>query len=248
MLDPVLADLTDAELLDTTRGGDTAAFAVLWKRHSGAGLVAARHLGSASSADDIVSEAYLRILELVLSGRGPQGAFRPYLYRTIQSIAADTWRRPEDARDDFDHLPDDAEVAPWHDDAFDRAAAARAFGTLNERWQAVLWYTEVENLPPRDVARILGLTPNGVSALAKRAREALRSAWVEAHVDRDLRDAECRSTLGHLQRYQRGKLTAAVSRQVEAHLDSCETCARVAAEYTVLNRQLALVLIGVLLG
>ena len=98
------------------------------------------------------------------------------------------------------------------------------------------------------MARILGLTPNGVSALAKRVREALRSAWVEAHVSRELRDAECRTTLGHLQRYQRGKLTAAASRQVEAHLDSCESCTRVAAEYTVLNRQLALVLVGILLG
>ena len=239
---------SDAELLDEARGGDTSAFALLWERHSRAGLVAARHMSSSSHADDLVSEAYLRILELVLDGRGPRGAFRPYLYRTIQSIAADHWRRPEDTSDALDEIPLLTETGPWEDGAFDRNAAARAFTTLTERWQAVLWYTEVEGMPPREVAKILGISPNGVSALAKRAREALQSAWVEAHVDRQLADEACRSTLEHLQRYQRGKLTAAVSREVAAHLDTCDTCARAAAEYSTLNRQLALVLVGVLLG
>ncbi len=242
------AERSDAELLDIVRAGDTSAFAVLWQRHSRAGLAAARHFGTSSSAEDIVSEAYLRILELILDGRGPHGAFRPYMYRTVRTIAADVWRRPEDTSDELERIPEFAEAGPWEDHAFDRNAAARAFESLNERWQAVLWYTEVEGMPPRDVARILGLSANGVSALAKRAREALQSAWVEAHIDRELRDAACGTTLDHLQRYQRGKLTAAASRAVSAHLDTCESCAGVAAEYSVLNRQLALVLVGVLLG
>lgn len=241
-------ELSDAELLDATRAGDTAAFAVLWERHSRAGLTAARHLGSPSHAEDIVSEAYLRILELVIDGRGPHGAFRPYLYRTVQTIAADHWRNPEDTSDTLDQVPDLTEAGPWEDGAFDRNAAARAFESLNERWQSVLWYTEVEGMPPREVAKLLGLSANGVSALAKRAREALQSAWVEAHVDRELSDVDCRVTLENLQRYQRGKLTAAASRDVKAHLEICEDCARAAKEYAVLNRQLALTLVGILLG
>ncbi|MEV8338632.1 sigma-70 family RNA polymerase sigma factor [Leucobacter sp. NPDC077196] len=248
MHDAANADRSDAELLDIVRAGDPSAFALLWQRHSRAGRTAARHMSSASHADDILSEAYLRIFELVLTGRGPRGAFRPYLYRTIRSIAADRWSSPEESSDDLDHVPDLTEAGPWEDGAFDRNAAARAFGSLNERWQAVLWYTEVEGMPPREVAKILGLSANAVSALAKRAREALQSAWVEVHVDRELRHAECRTTLDHLQRYQRGKLTAAASRAVSAHLDSCDDCARAAAEFAALNRQLALVLVGILLG
>ncbi|UOR02115.1 sigma-70 family RNA polymerase sigma factor [Leucobacter allii] len=239
---------SDAELLDDCRAGDTAAFGVLWERHRRAGYVAARNLAPSLSADDLVAEAYLRILELVTDGRGPHGAFRPYLYRVIRSIAADTYRSPEDSSDELDAIPDLTDAVPWEERSFDRDAAARAFGTLNERWQAVLWYTEVEGMPPREVAKLLGISPNSVSALAVRAREGLQSAWVEAHVDRELADAACRTTLGHLQRYQRGKLTAAASRDVAAHLDACDSCAAAAREYTVLNRQLALVLAGILLG
>ena len=241
-------ELSDDVLLEATRNGDSAAFAELWTRHRRAGLVAARHLGAPSLADDVVSEAYLRIFELVRDGRGPRGAFRPYLYRTIQSIAVDHWRVPEDASDNFDDIPTLTEAGPWEDNAFDRNAAATAFASLTTRWQSVLWYTEVEGMPPREVAKLLGVSPNAVSALAARAREALQSAWVEAHVNRELAEAECRSTLEHLQRYQRGKLTAALSREVSAHLESCDSCRNAAAEFATLNRQLALVLVGVLLG
>ena len=53
---------------------------------------------------------------------------------------------------------------------------ARAFASLPERWQAVLWHTEIEGARPADVAPLLGLTANSVAALAYRAREGLRQA------------------------------------------------------------------------
>lgn len=239
---------SDSELLDASRAGDGSAFAALWTRHRDAGLTAARHLAPPSSAEDVVSEAYLRIFQLVRTGKGPTGAFRPYLYRTIRSISADWWRRPEDVSDDLDTVAVPSEAGPWEDGVFDRSAAAIAFGTLQPRWQAVLWYTEVEGMAPRQAAKLLGLSANGVSALAKRARTALQSAWVEAHVDRELAAAACRETLSELQRYQRGKATAAVARSVEAHLAECRSCSLAAEEYSMLNRQLALTILGILLG
>jgi DNA-directed RNA polymerase specialized sigma24 family protein len=42
---------------------------------------------------------------------------------------------------------------------------------LPERWQAVLWHTEIEGSRPAEVASLLGLTANGVAALGYRARE-----------------------------------------------------------------------------
>lgn len=239
---------SDEELLDRCRSGDSDAFAELWERHRRAGIVAARNLAPRFSPDDLVSEAYLRIFELTRDGRGPRGAFRPYLYQVIRSIAADWWRLPEYTTEALDEIPALTEAGPWEDGAFDLNAASQAFSTLTERWQAVLWYTEVEGLPPREAAKLLGISANGVSALAARAREALQSAWVEAHVNRELAAAACRSTLQHLQRYQRGKLTRAASRDVAAHLETCDSCSKAAAEYSALNRQLALVIAGVLLG
>lgn len=238
----------DSELLEASRGGDNGAYAVLWERHHRAGLTAARSIAPRLDANDLVSESYLRILELVQDGRGPTGAFRPYLYRVIRTVASDTYRPNEDTSDRLEDIPDLTEAGPWEDGAFDRNSAAQAFAGLSERWQSVLWYTVVEGLPPREAAVLLGMSANGVSALAIRAREALQSGWVEAHVDRALADATCQFTLEHLQRYQRGKLTAAVNREVELHLDTCETCPKALAEYTTLNTQLALVLASLFVG
>ena len=238
----------DSELLEACRNGETEAYAVLWERHHRAGEAAARGIAPTLDAGDLVSGAYLKILELIADGRGPTGAFRPYLYRVIRTLAADTYRSPEESSDELDAIPDLTEAGPWEDGAFDRNAAAQAFAGLNERWQAVLWYTVVEGMPPREAAVLLGMSANSVSALASRAREALQSGWVEAHVNRELAAAECQTTLANLQRYERGKLTAALRRDVEAHLDHCETCPRAVAEYSFLNQKLALVLASLFVG
>lgn len=238
----------DGELLEASRLGDSGAYAVLWERHPRAGLTAARNIAPRLDAADLVSESYLKILELVQNGRGPTGAFRPYLYRVIRTIAADTYLPNEDSTDSLEEIPNLTEAGPWEDGAFDRTSAAKAFAGLNERWQSVLWYTVVEGLPPREVAKLLGMSANAVSALALRAREALQSGWVEAHVDLALADAACRFTLERLQRHQRGKLTSSVKREVEEHLDECDTCPKAAAEFSTLNRQLALVLASLFVG
>lgn len=192
--------------------------------------------------------AYLKIFELLQQGRGPTGAFRPFLYRVISTLAVDTYRVAPLTSDQLDQIPDLAQMGPWEDATFDLNAVSDAFATLPERWQEVLWYTEVEGMPPRDVAPLLGIKPNAVSALAVRAREGLQSAWVEAHLTAQVTAADCQTTREHLQRYQRGKLTARLQRSVDAHLEECEACSAAAAELFTLNRQLALVLSIVLIG
>ena len=240
--------MSDEELLGVCRAGDAEAFAALWERHRKAGLTAARNIAPTLDPEDLVSDSYLRIFELVRAGRGPTGAFRPYLYQVIRSAAADRFRSGEQAGVELPDIPDLHEAAPWEDNAFDLNAVSEAFATLGPRWQAVLWYTEVEGMPPREAAKLLGLSANSTSVLAGRARDALKSAWVEAHVNREITEGACRFTLEHLQRFQRDKLTAGLTRQVAAHLDDCESCSRAAGEYSTLNRQLGLVLAWVSLG
>ncbi len=240
--------LSDTELLNLSRRGDSAAFGVLWERHRLAGIVAARNIASTLDPDDLVSDAYLKIFELVRDGRGPTGAFRPYLYKVISSVAADTYRSPEHSNSDLTEVPDLTEAGPWEDGAFDINAAARAFESLPERWQAALWYSEVEGLAPRQIAPILGMSANAVSALSARAKEGLQSAWVETHINMQLADEACGTTRSHLQRYQLGKLTSRRSREVAAHLETCDSCAAAAAEFKILNKQLALVLATIFLG
>lgn len=49
--------------------------------------------------------------------------------------------------------------------------------TLPERWRIVLWHAEVQGLPPRDIAPLMGIGANAVSALLLRARAGLRAAY-----------------------------------------------------------------------
>jgi len=70
----------------------------------------------------------------------------------------------------------------------ERTIVARAFASLPERWQAVLWHTEIEGARPADMAPLLGLTANSVAALAYRAREGLRQAYLQMHLSGAGRD------------------------------------------------------------
>lgn len=68
-----LGSHTDGELLASSRSGSTAAYAELWKRHHRAGLAAAHGMAPHLDAQDLVSESFLKILALIMDGRGPQG-------------------------------------------------------------------------------------------------------------------------------------------------------------------------------
>jgi RNA polymerase sigma factor (sigma-70 family) len=171
----------DAELVERTRRGDRSAFAELWRRHYRAGIACARSFSRLDS-DDLVSEAFTRIFVRVSAGGGPRGDFRPYLYTTIRNLAStEGTRAAKSVSVELVGELEPVESAEGHvERSLDRELTAAAYRALPERWQHVLWYTEVEALHPREVAPILGMSANSVAALAYRAREGLRKAWLEA--------------------------------------------------------------------
>ena len=124
---------------------------------------------------------------------------------------------------------------------------ARAFASLPERWQAVLWHTEIEGARPAEVASLLGLTANGVAALAYRAREGLRQAYLQMHMSGAVRD-ECRPVAAKLGAYVRGGLTKRDAATVAAHLDQCADCRRVFAELGDVNVALKGIVAPIVLG
>ena len=52
----------DAELISAVRGGDVDAYGALFERHVEAARRLARQLVSAGDADDLVSEAFVKVL------------------------------------------------------------------------------------------------------------------------------------------------------------------------------------------
>jgi RNA polymerase sigma factor (sigma-70 family) len=232
---PRKAVLADAHLIESVRAGQLDAYGQLYERHVSAAYNLARQLArSSAEADDLVSEAFARVLDTLRAGRGPDDAFRAYLLTSLRHVAYDKTRRDRKAE-----LTDDATTVSGVSMTAElqRLLAAKAFARLPERWQTVLWHTEVEGQSPAEVAPLLGLTANGVSALAYRAREGLRQAYLQVHLAESTAD-RCRATTDKLGAWTRGGLSKREITQVEAHLDKCERCRALAVELADVNSTL----------
>jgi len=240
---------SDESLVERTRSGDQRAFAELWRRHYRSGARVARQFTSSIDADDLVSEAYTRIYQRVLAGGGPTGAFRPYLYTTIRNLASTWGPKSRDVQvDDIADFEDPDTIDDPAALALDRTLTARAFRSLPDRWQSVLWYTEVEGMDPHEVAPILGMTANGVAALSYRAREGLRKAWLQAHINDASASGECQWTISRVGEHARRGLSARDQERMTFHLATCAKCSIIAEEVDEVGSRLALVMLPILLG
>src|SRR5690606_22946635 len=121
------------------------------------------------------------------------------------------------------------------------------FASLPERWQLVLWHTEVEGDKPSDIAPLLGMSANSVAALAYRAREGLKQAYLRSHLA-DTADDTCRWVTEHLGGFVRGGLSRRDHAKVEGHLEDCRTCSAVYLELVEVNSNLRVLLAPLLLG
>ncbi len=241
---------SDAELITRVRAGDRSAFGDLYSRHAGAAAALARQFSrSAAEADDLVSEAFARVLDGLLSGKGPDTAFRAYLFTTLRNTAYDRTRK--DKRLQFTDDIESHDVGVEGDDPviadLETGLVGKAFASLPERWQTVLWHTQVEGQSAAEVGILLGMAPNAVTSLAFRAREGLREAYLQAHLA-ETADNGCHATVDRLGAWARGGLSKREKAQVDAHLKTCDRCRALAAELTEINSSLRGLLAPLLLG
>ncbi|MGW7611101.1 sigma-70 family RNA polymerase sigma factor [Streptomyces sp. NPDC054766] len=238
---PVDLPPPDAGLIERMRAGDDTAYEELYRRHAEAVRRYARTCCRDShTADDLTAEVFARMLQAVRGGSGPEHAVRAYLLTTVRRVAAN-WTKTakrEQLVDDFavfaaqavrgsevsdDTLDLGADVRAMHE--AEQSMAMRAFRSLPERWQAVLWHTEVEDESPSEVATLFGLDANGTRVLASRAREGLRQAYLQAHVSTTLTmDEECARYADRLGAHARGGLRTRAERGLRKHLDECAKC------------------------
>jgi RNA polymerase sigma factor (sigma-70 family) len=199
--------------------------------------------------DDLVAEAFARVFDMLSAGRGPDSAFRAYLLTAVRNGMYERARRDRRLELSEDMGRHDR-GEPWVDPAeaeLNSALAARAFASLPERWRTVLWYSEVEQESTAEVGSRLGLRPNAVAALAYRAREGLRQAFLQAHVSGCDEEA-CREAVARLGSWTRDRISTGDAARVEAHLATCRRCRQVAAELEEVNSGLRGLLAPLLLG
>ncbi|WP_344262946.1 RNA polymerase sigma factor, partial [Actinomadura napierensis] len=225
----------DADLAAAAGAGDERASDELYRRHHAAvlgyarGLVRDQHL-----AEDLASEAFARTLAALRQGGGPREACRPYLYTVVRNAAVD-WARTDRRTVVTDQVTEWAAGPPDElPDVDELDALVRAFRSLPERWQTVLWHTVIEDEPVQRVAEILGMEAGAVAQLAFRAREGLRQAFLAASCEGHPDCAEFTAQLAaSVRRPGRRR-----SRALRRHLESCPRCRRTAEEMADLNGRL----------
>jgi RNA polymerase sigma factor (sigma-70 family) len=230
---------SDAALIKAVRQGDTLAFGVLYARHLGAARRMAGALVATSSLrEDVIAEAFTRILQALQGGCGPRDAFRPYLLVTLRNLVISS-ARAEAKVSWYADVPDTGQTVE-HDPVVDRAQAAitaEAFASLPERWRTVLWHIEIEGESPAAIAPLLGMKPNSVAALAYRAREGLREAYLRQHVP-TIEQRDCRAIAARLAGWVRAGGPQHRMRRVSKHLDGCAECRALAEGLTKVNDEL----------
>ncbi|WP_433916667.1 sigma-70 family RNA polymerase sigma factor [Streptomyces sp. NBC_01744] len=244
---------SDAQLILQMRSGDDLAYEELFRRHSGSVRRYARSCcRDAHTADDLTAEVFARTLQAVRGGKGPEEAVRAYLMTAVRHVAA-AWTKTakrEQLVDDFavfaaqaagfsevsdaDTLDLGADVLAMHE--AEQSMAMKAFRSLPERWQAVLWHTTVEEESPSEIAPLFGLTANATAVLASRAREGLKQAYLQAHVSQSLTSGgDCARYADRLGAYARGGLRIRAERGLRKHLDECAKCRVAAGELAHVN-------------
>lgn len=243
------SDISDESLVEAVRAGDSSAYAVLWERHADAARRAARAITSAFDPDDLVSEAFASVLSAIHNGAGPTEAFRPYLFATVRNLAAMWGKKGRPLA--LDLLPDDV-LADADGDPFatmsERSTITQVFTSLPPRHRTLLWYLEVEGMKPREIAPLMGLTPNAVSALSYRAREGFRQAWLHAHIADPARPEECRWFCERVVVQGKRVLARVDVPRFNVHLRTCRGCQIVAADIENVSRRLRVIVLPLLLG
>jgi RNA polymerase sigma factor (sigma-70 family) len=205
-----------------------AAYGELYARHQLPALHFALRLNrNRAQAEDAVAEAFAKIWRAWGQGKGPDESFKAYLmaavrsesYRRTATVRATTIVEPDVLTFLADSAPGDhaAEVA-------ERDQLGRAFKTLPDTWQSALILIDIDGTSTADAAATMELSSNSFSSLLRRAREGLRAAYLQEHVEPSA--PECVEYSSALARFVRRQLSPKRAEAIEAHLSHCSHCRR----------------------
>ena len=203
-----------------------AAFGELYARHQLPALHFALRLNrDRSRAEDAVAEAFAKIWRAWGQGGGPDESFKPYLMAAVRS---ESYRRTATTRATTTVEPDvlaflaDSEPGDHAAEVAERDQLGRAFKALPDTWQKALTLIDIDGTPTAEAAEAMGLSPNSFSSLLRRAREGLRVAYLQEHVEPS--PPECAEHSSELARFVRHQLSPKRSEALEAHLAQCSHC------------------------
>ena len=130
-------------------------------------------------ARDLTQETFTRAWDFRPNGGGIR-EWKPFLFRTAYNLVVDVYRKKRAVS--LDHLVDDQGFAVSDDSADEKRTVARAemsrvrkgIDQLDETYRDIILLRYTEDLPPKEIARITGLSENVVSVRIHRGIEKLK--------------------------------------------------------------------------
>ena len=173
-LDPI-APPTEGSALDDTLQMDEETFRGFYARTAGMlWAYVARATNDPASADDLLQEAYYRLLRSTTTFESEDHR-RNYLFRIATNLIRDRYRRP---RIDNTQLPEHGEgdIPAGGDLARQtqqRTDLQRAMARLTQRERELVWLAYGQGSSHQEIAGLLGLKTGSIKPLLFRARRKL---------------------------------------------------------------------------
>jgi RNA polymerase sigma-70 factor, ECF subfamily len=174
-LDPLVPGSTETAVPDATLQMDEETFRGFYTRTSGMlWAYLARATGDPAAADDLLQEAYYRLLRTGTSFESEDHR-RNYLFRVATNLLRDRYRRP---RIDNAQLPDNSEgEIPAAGDLArqteQRTDLRRAMAQLTQRERELVWLAYGQGSSHQEIAGTLGLKTGSIKPLLFRAKRKL---------------------------------------------------------------------------
>jgi RNA polymerase sigma-70 factor (ECF subfamily) len=230
---------TDDELVTAARRGDAAALETLLVRYQPHlyrfGL---RMCGNVEDAGDVAQESLISMARSLRDFRG-DSSVSSWLYTIARRFCIKKRRRSKfaPAREDSLDAPETnaanrlADPAPNPEQtATNRelgTALTRAIDALDPPQREVLVLRDVEGLPAREVAKVLGISIDAVKSRLHRARVAVRDELApvlgQPAVESG-RGAICPDVLTLFSQHLEGDIDPSVCATMESHLAQCDHC------------------------
>lgn len=148
----------------------------LYVQHApGAFRLALLLTGSRAQAEDIVQDAFVRVVGRLGRVRNPD-AFDGYLRRTVVNLTKNTWRRRALERRHAEPTEAEGQTSPADQPVLERIVVLRALATLPERQRIALALRYYEDLPVDEIASIMRCPSGTVRSLLSRGVAGMRTA------------------------------------------------------------------------
>jgi RNA polymerase sigma-70 factor, ECF subfamily len=175
--------MTDEEIVSHVQRGQTRLFSQIVERHQDAVYgTALRFTGSASDAEDVAQEVFLKAFRGLGSFKG-DAKVSTWLYRIAYNLCVDWLRKNRKAGRRASPLDEAGEAADGRVDlegtvlaAEERDRVRAALDGLDERYRSVIDMLYYQKLSYEQIAVVLGVPLKTVETRLYRARKVLRAA------------------------------------------------------------------------